>query len=785
MSNGNLNFSMSNDQEDNLLAEQDFTYQFDFNTQDVWDLLGVESVSDRQVFLENMSLAEEPLSLDGQIGGFLPAPRIQESYNKKWDATKKTLTFNLSNHEFRNFFEANEIIDSLFEQIYSNYIQPISSNNIIQYIIQHDSFDIPITSGYIMRDQITAKMIQSHFENVFQSRKKQDACNFQESHSLIITLNIMPKRQIRGGSKRLCKEKRGIKTMRDLIENSRYIHVINFDNFCLVRAILIAQAFIEKEKNAWTWLRPSNKNLNLKVKYIVEQLHLPDEHLNLDHVKKIDDFLKDYKITIYDSISNGSSVLYPRESNVKDKRTKFINICFEENHFNVITRMTAYLGCSYYCQYCRVKYSNRGDHFCENICESCKRYSYVCLNTDLDKCNDCNIASRNQTCKNLHDSGTCYKQNICNKCNHLFSRGKSHVCENQKWCPNCKAPVEFDHKCFIKKNISKKSESKFGGFIWFDIECFVNDQNYHEANLIMAKRRCNNCMILKANFCEICDQKLKFDNIQDFVLWCLNDFNQFFTLISHNGKSYDNYFVMRFLQKNKTIRDSNIEALVNGLRILTFRFRTLTFKDSSLFIPGALESFPKTYGLTQLKKGYFAHEFNKPENFDYIGKYPEKHLFRSEYFSQEKKKDFDLWYESLKDQEFNFKRELEDYCWSDVELLAAGCIRFSEISQESSKLNEKDCGLNPFKENLTISSFCNTLYRRNFMPKDSIPWIPANGYSHKEKTSKKADQWLKYISQSEGIFIRHSKNYGEKKLGPYKVDGYCKEKKRIYEFHGK
>ena len=198
---------MSNDQEDDQLAEQDFTYQFDFNTQDVWDLIGVENDSDRLVFLENMSLADEPMSLDDQIGGFLPTLRIQESYNKKWDATKKTLTFNLSNHEFRNFFEANEIIDSLFEQIYSNYIQPINSNNIIQYIIQHDSFDIPITSGYIMRDQITAKMIQNHFENVFQSRKKQDAGNFQESHSLIITLNIMPKRQIRGGSKRLCKEK--------------------------------------------------------------------------------------------------------------------------------------------------------------------------------------------------------------------------------------------------------------------------------------------------------------------------------------------------------------------------------------------------------------------------------------------------------------------------------------------------------------------------------------------------------------------------------------------------
>jgi hypothetical protein len=55
MTNGNLNFSMSKDQEDDQLAEQDFTYQFDFNTQDVWDLIGVENDSDRLVFLENMS----------------------------------------------------------------------------------------------------------------------------------------------------------------------------------------------------------------------------------------------------------------------------------------------------------------------------------------------------------------------------------------------------------------------------------------------------------------------------------------------------------------------------------------------------------------------------------------------------------------------------------------------------------------------------------------------------------------------------------------------------------
>lgn len=70
------------------------------------------------------------------------------------------------------------------------------------------------------------------------------------------------------------------------------------------------------------------------------------------------------------------------------------------------------------------------------------------------------------------------------------------------------------------------------------------------------------------------------------------------------------------------------------------------------------------------------------------------------------------------------------------------------------------------------------------MPEDSIPWIPANGYNLNEKTSKKADQWLKYISEKESTYIQHSKNGGEKKIENYKVDGFCEENKKIYEFQG-
>jgi len=44
--------------------------------------------------------------------------------------------------------------------------------------------------------------------------------------------------------------------------------------------------------------------------------------------------------------------------------------------------------------------------------------------------------------------------------------------------------------------------------------------------------------------------------------------------------------------------------------------------DTLNFIPMALSSFPKTFGFTELKKGYFPHFFNSEANWDYNGELP-------------------------------------------------------------------------------------------------------------------------------------------------------------------
>ena len=47
-------------------------------------------------------------------------------------------------------------------------------------------------------------------------------------------------------------------------------------------------------------------------------------------------------------------------------------------------------------------------------------------------------------------------------------------------------------------------------------------------------------------------------------------------------------------------------------------------------------------------------------------------------------------------------------------------------------------------------------------------------------------EWLAYIEQEDNINIQHARNGGEHKIGPKRVpvDGYCKETKIVYNFHG-
>ena len=73
--------------------------------------------------------------------------------------------------------------------------------------------------------------------------------------------------------------------------------------------------------------------------------------------------------------------------------------------------------------------------------------------------------------------------------------------------------------------------------------------------------------------------------------------------------------------------------IMNGTKILTISFHNVKFIDSYAFIPIALKKFTKTFDLKELKKGFFPHLFNNPDNQNYLGVIPDKCFFGSDYFS--------------------------------------------------------------------------------------------------------------------------------------------------------
>ena len=82
----------------------------------------------------------------------------------------------------------------------------------------------------------------------------------------------------------------------------------------------------------------------------------------------------------------------------------------------------------------------------------------------------------------------------------------------------------------------------------------------------------------------------------------------------------------------------------------------------------SLSALPKAFGLSELRKGFFPHLFNTPQNENaHLQNLPEIKFYSPETMSVEKKKEFDIWYEENKNKEFDFQKEILEYCISDVD----------------------------------------------------------------------------------------------------------------------
>lgn len=351
----------------------------------------------------------------------------------------------------------------------------------------------------------------------------------------------------------------------------------------------------------------------------------------------------------------------------------------------------------------------------------CKGFNCKCCNIHfgtqelLDKhfekpqwatCGKCYLPCPNKECLDEHTNKCKGEVKRCKNCKKWIDSEHydTHRCGDVK-CHNCGQYFpDGTHRCFLQKYEPPKIEENPN--IWaYDFEAEFDDKMKHTVNLTIASKLYS-------------DEKVVFENLEEFVKWTLTQKNC--TFIAHNAKAYDGWLAHQYLIKHSRTRPNKI--ILAGNKVMYMKVLSNRFIDSLNHVAQSLESFPKTFGLdkSKFKKGFFPYLFNTPENKHYVGSIPDAKYFSPNEMSIDKRKEFNEWYANQKDVVYDFKKELYEYCLSDVQILKQSMEVYRD---EGIQMN----GIDPLKST-TIASYCMKSYKTHNMPENTLSILNKEEY---------------------------------------------------------
>lgn len=496
------------------------------------------------------------------------------------------------------------------------------------------------------------------------------------------------------------------------------------------------------------------------------------EGFTLDDIRSCEELLKvQIKIICAENFNN---IIYKGKKDCKSK----IYLYKQGNHFDLINRLGAFYGSSYYCVKCDKPYQNKNQHVCKvpkkDVCNMCMKAAHEKATKDKTYCHNCNRYAYNQECMKDHGVSVCAASFRCRKCSKILKRAdfSKHQCGYAK-CRNCQEIVEKEtHRCYM---LNKAMKGRICGcrnctpgstkvndkctytekYIFFDYEA-QQETGTHKPNLVVAKYFNGDTFTFNTN--------------EEFCSWLIDRKHQGYTAIAHYAKGYDSHFILQYLVAN-TMKPNTIYS---GSKLMFLEVGALGFKvlDSHNFVAAPLSAFPKTFELTELKKGYFPHYFNTKENENYVGPIPDKKHYGYDTMKEDARKKFIEWHDKKVEEGyvFDLAKELREYCDSDVDILRKGCLDFRKQFLEVANID-------PFQY-VTIASVCMAVYRHSHLKEKTIAVVEN---FLKDNYSKQSILWLESFNNPN---IKHALNGGEVELCGARVDGFDHDNKTVYQYHG-
>ena len=585
------------------------------------------------------------------------------------------------------------------------------------------------------------------------------------------------------------------------------IEIKNKDQLCCARAIVTMRAYCHRDDrhhmsmSNWDALKRGRSRQKTMAQDLHRAAGVPEGPCGIPELRQFQTYLSTldppYQLKVLSR--QHPFFLYFRGPDADHK----IILLKSETHYEGCTKITGFINKSYWCHECDRGYNTNdaGHHPCEGTtCRSCNRNQpnpcpdYDKMKTPDTICNQCNLSFYGPQCLAFHlRSKTCGKTKKCMDCRAVYKvdRKHPHRCGWEE-CYSCHFDVPIaTHRCTIQppfeppppqqRNAAGESTSETvppPKLMYADIECLLTADRGFVPNLLCYRGEWQQEITV-----------LRGEDCVDWFIAHLDDYahpttedieEQPLVILFHNLKGFDGIFLLNALYKaGRRVTDQ----LTIGAKVLSFVSGALIFKDSLCFLPMPLSSFPSTFNLTELKKGFFPHAFNTPEHQSYRGPIPALHYYDPDGMSPAKKAELLTWHEEQvrNNTVFDFQKELEDYCKSDVDILQNGCEKFCEEFKRKAEFN-------PFEKCSTIASACNLYWRKRHLHDNIAVQPPQGWHGARVNQSWVALQWLAYQQTLYPQTIKHVRNGGEQKVRAGSreefVDGLIVQPPIVFEFMG-
>ena len=314
------------------------------------------------------SESDDERSEDEQGQYYYQLESRRKYYSKKFGmtATDHRVRFNNVLAD-RDLLESYENSLKIFHHLLEEVKEGMAPNDQVRFILRTEQLETPISLPFMSVECLTAERVYSELERVIQSNQE-----FRLNDTVTIDINHVKTPQGSGKSNL----KRTTFDIDDYLnQKGSVVRIKNKDDLCLARALAVAKANVDKDPRYKQIKRSDRPVQREKAFDLHEAANVPLGPCGLNEVALFQQYLTDYQIMVISGDHN-NSIIYPPQSSGTDEKQHLV-LYLHSNHFDVITSIPGFLNRNYFCFCCHKAYDHTTDHFCTNMCRSCRGFGCV------------------------------------------------------------------------------------------------------------------------------------------------------------------------------------------------------------------------------------------------------------------------------------------------------------------------------------------------------------------------------------------------------------------------